>query len=434
MESLFYPLLLLIPFAILSHMESALRFLGRFKGNEFLKNRERTGMLFRIARTGGSHYFETLQSSVAFGKIGYLVIFLISPFLLPIPSLSRFSKEIVGILLSAELALISLILEYTTYRFIEKNPEKSISRLTFPSTVCLLPYFPFLWFRFRFLRPFRFRPSSPSSLPFRPEDGIMEYLNESDVGRYLDGTDKKLIHTVLAFKNRIVREVMVPRIDIFGLPVETTIREAVRFFSEEGYSRIPVYKESVDKIVGVLLYKDLLSIYTKHLENNDPASDLQKTIEHLIKPALYTPETKKIAGLLQEFRSKQIHLAIVVDEYGGTEGIVTIEDILEVLVGEIEDEYDTQEPKTYTPLPSGGWMVDAKIGIIALEEELGIKIPQNPEYDTLGGFLFHRAGSIPDRGWKIHLDTVDLEVVSTDDRSVRQVKITPASFREKKHS
>jgi CBS domain containing-hemolysin-like protein len=262
----------------------------------------------------------------------------------------------------------------------------------------------------------------------------MEYLGDSDVGRYLDKTEMKLIQTVISFKDRIVREVMVPRIDVFSLPVHTTIKEAARFFSIEGYSRIPVYKENVDKILGILLYKDVLSVYADHIENNKPEADLHKTVEQLVKPALYTPETKKISGLLQEFRNKQIHLAIVVDEYGGTEGIVTIEDILDELVGEIEDEYDTQETKIYYPLSSGGWIVDAKIGILALEEELGIKIPHNPEYDTIGGFIFHRTGSIPKKGWKVHLDDVDLEILTSDERSIQKIKITPASGKSGKHS
>jgi CBS domain containing-hemolysin-like protein len=139
---------------------------------------------------------------------------------------------------------------------------------------------------------------------------------------------------------------------------------------------------------------------------------------------LYTPETKKISQLLQEFRSKQIHLAIVVDEYGGTEGIVTIEDILEELVGEIADEYDINEEVMYSAMPSGGWIVDAKMSILDIDEELGIKIPHSPEYDTIGGYIFHRAGSIPSKGWKIHQDEFGLEILSSNDRSIGKIKIT----------
>jgi len=131
---------------------------------------------------------------------------------------------------------------------------------------------------------------------------------------------------------------------------------------------------------------------------------------------------------LQEFRNKQIHLAIVVDEYGGTEGIVTIEDILEELVGEIADEHDVlEEEQLYSPAADGGYIVDAKMTILDIEKVLGITIPTSPEYDTIGGYVFHRAGTIPSKGWKIHNDNFDLEVLSSSERVIDQVLITPCS-------
>ena len=214
---------------------------------------------------------------------------------------------------------------------------------------------------------------------------------------------------------------MVPRINVFSLPCETTIKEAAKSFLKEGYSRIPLYRDSVDNIIGVLLYKDILSFYASQEE----AHKLEIAVENLAKPVLYTPETKKISHLLQEFRSKQMHLAIVVDEYGGTEGIVTIEDILEELVGEIADEYDVDEELLYSALPGGGWIVDARMSILELEEELNVSIPLSPEYDTLGGYIFHRAGAIPIKGTRIHLDEYDFEVLSSSERAIDKVRITP---------
>lgn len=264
-------------------------------------------------------------------------------------------------------------------------------------------------------------PTPARDKSFRIRDKIIEIFQESDLNPHLDNNDQKLILSVASFKERIAREVMVPRIDVFSLPSDTTAREAAQSFLAEGYSRIPVYRDSVDNIIGVLLYKDVLNIYARPEESEK----LDIPIERLTKSVLYTPETKKISHLLQEFRSKQIHLAIVVDEYGGTEGIVTIEDILEELVGEIADEYDDNEELLYTLLPSGGWIVDARMNIIDLEEELGIMIPPSPEYDTLGGYIFHKAGAIPSKGWRIHLDEYDLEVLSSNERSIEKIRITP---------
>ena len=250
---------------------------------------------------------------------------------------------------------------------------------------------------------------------------LLEAMYESTLGDRLDAQDQKLIVSMALFKERIAREIMVPRIDVLSLSVETTVQQAAEKFIIERYSRIPVYKENVDQIIGVLLYKDILNIYI-----HAKPEDLQKTIEGLLKPIVYAPETKKISQLLQEFRSKQIHLAIVVDEYGGTEGIVTIEDILEELVGEIADEHDIAEDMLYTITPNGDWILDARMGIIDIEKEMDITIPRNPDYDTIGGYAFHCAGMIPPIGWKIHHDEFDLEILNSTERSIEKILIRPA--------
>jgi putative hemolysin len=259
------------------------------------------------------------------------------------------------------------------------------------------------------------------------KENVRNLIQETIATTNMSEDEKKLIESVVAFKDRIVREVMIPRVKIFSLPASLSIHEAGRLSLEKGFSRIPVYKDNIDNIVGVLMYKDLLASYADTVNATEPHD---VTIESILKPVLYTPETKKISSLLQEFRNKQVHLAIVVDEYGGTEGLVTIEDILEEIVGEIEDEYDTEE-KLFFVLPQGGWIVDARMSILDAEEELGIKIPQDGEYDTIGGYIFRRAGVIPPKGMLIHHDDFDLEIVRSNDRRVEKVKITPISSLEK---
>jgi putative hemolysin len=261
-----------------------------------------------------------------------------------------------------------------------------------------------------------------TSPTFKIRDKVYELLQETELGAYLDSTEQKFILSIVSFKERIAREVMVPRINIFSISDDTTVHEAAEQFLAEGYSRIPVFKDTVDNIIGVLLYKDVLKMYIEHVQSPHL---LNVSIGKLVKPVLYTPETKKISHLLQEFRNKQIHLAIVVDEWGGTEGIVTIEDILEELVGEIADEYDIGQQNLFSALPGGDWLVDAKMSIIDIQEELGVNIPQSPEYDTIGGYVFNRSGAIPIKGWRIHHDAFDLEVISSSERSVNKIKITP---------
>ncbi|MGZ3633659.1 MAG: hemolysin family protein [Parachlamydiaceae bacterium] len=252
---------------------------------------------------------------------------------------------------------------------------------------------------------------------------IIEIIQKAELSPGISHLDKQLIESVLNFRDRVVREVMVPRIRMFSLSAETTIKEAAQQLCDEGYSRIPVYKSSVDNIVGILMYKDVLRKYMEYTEHNH-AKILETSIESISKPALFTPETKKISNLLQEFRKQQVHLAIVVDEYGGTEGLVTIEDILEAIVGDIEDEYD-QEEELIKEDVDHTWIVDATLSIIDAEEMLGIRIPQEGDYDTIGGYIYHCTGAIPTKGFTIHHDTFEMEILSSNDRSVDKVRIKP---------
>ncbi|MCE5294276.1 MAG: hemolysin family protein [Chlamydiales bacterium] len=255
-------------------------------------------------------------------------------------------------------------------------------------------------------------------------ESLEDLLQEISEGNLLSGHDKKLFQSVLSFRDRIVREVMVPRVDLFCLPETTTVREAARSMQKEGYSRVPVYKNTQDHIVGVVLYKDIVSRYMDAESKTEGKEFLDKPIEDFVKNVLYTPETKKISVLLQEFRKKQMHLAVVVDEYGGTAGVVTIEDILEEIVGEIADEYDEAEVLVF-PTGRGAWVVDGRINLLDLSEEIGIKVPQEGEYDTMAGYVFYRLGTIPKKGVVLHHDDFDIEILSSGDRFVQKVKITP---------
>ncbi len=252
---------------------------------------------------------------------------------------------------------------------------------------------------------------------------LIQLIQDAQIGPEINLQDKKLIESVFSFRHRIVREVMVPRVEVFSLSNETTIREATASLEEQGYSRVPVFDETVDQITGVLMYKDILAIYEESIRTDNPTL-LDAAVESIQKPVIYTPETKKISVLLHEFRKKKMHLAIVVDEYGGTEGIITIEDILEEIVGDIFDEYDESEEKEMVLQEDGSWIVDARMSIFDAEEELHIKIPQEGDYDTIGGYIFHESGSIPPKGFIIHQDDFELEIYRSTDRSVEKVKIT----------
>ena len=192
----------------------------------------------------------------------------------------------------------------------------------------------------------------------------------------------------------MAREVMVPRVDMFSLSASTSIKEAAKLLENEGYSRIPVYQNTVDNIVGVLMYKDLLNKFQEYEAKGNDKSILNAPIEILLKEILYTPRNKETLQPFTRIPQKTSPFSHRGRRIWGTEGIVTIEDILEEIVGEIADEYDEEEA-LYIPQSDGSWIVDPRMSILDVEEQLGLVIPEEGEYDTLGGYIFHCAARSP---------------------------------------
>lgn len=420
--SAYIALFCLLGSSTLSAITTSLHRKGRLMTEETLKQKN-SPFFFRhfLLRFFGQQRWEGLLFSLSFTKHLLRITYVLAAFYFFIGQ-----DRIVQNLFWNALIIIasSLIFDFVFSLFGQLHPKKTFQALSALGSCYLLICIPLTAPFFRILKFLGSKPKHGQKMApnFKIRTKVNELLLETELGAYLDPTEQKFILSVVSFKERIAREVMVPRINIFSMEDSTPIHEAAGQFVQEGYSRVPVYKDSVDNIIGVLFYKDLLKIY---IEKEANPHLINSPISKLVKPVLYAPETKKISQLLQEFRNKHIHLAIIVDEWGGTEGIVTIEDILEELVGEIADEYDISQQSLFSTLPTGGWIVDAKMTIIDVREELHVNIPQSPEYDTIGGYVFHRAGSIPSKGWKIHHDDFDLEVLSSSERSLEKIKIIP---------
>ncbi len=337
------------------------------------------------------------------------------------------------ILSSLALLLLSFVIgEYLPRILGLRVPEKVMQFCTPFSSIFMLLAFPltflFLKISQSFSRTIYFDHLHEPEAQAKQE--IIDIIQGAQLSPGINRHDKKIIESVLSFDQRIAREVMVPRVNIFCLPANTSIKEAANLLAAEGYSRTPIYRNTVDEIVGVLMYKDILTKFREYEAKGNDTSILEAPIETIQKSVLYTPETKRISNLLQEFRKKQVHLAIVVDEYGGTEGIVTIEDILEEIVGDIADEYDDQEA-LHVIQPDGSWIVDARLNIFDAEELLELKFPQEGDYDTIGGYIFHCAGTIPSKGFVIHQDEFELEVLNSNERFVEKVRIKPLHSKHK---
>jgi putative hemolysin len=230
--------------------------------------------------------------------------------------------------------------------------------------------------------------------PFVTEGDIKALVSAAEEQDVIEEEEKKLIHSIFEFGDTLVREVMIPRTDMVMLEEDATLEEALDIIMHSGFSRIPVFRKDFDHIIGVLYAKDLLP-YLKRGE-----SDVKP--REFLREAYFIPETKRVSELLNELRTLIIHMAIVLDEYGGTSGLVTIEDLLEEIVGEIFDEYDSAM-ELYESLGDGRYSFDARISIDDLNELLGTKMPAH-EWDTLGGLMYNLMGKIPKQG-----ETIDFE-------------------------
>jgi len=224
--------------------------------------------------------------------------------------------------------------------------------------------------------------------------------------------EARLLRSIVHFGDTLVREIMTPRPDLVAIPAEATLGELRVQFREQGYSRVPVFQDNLDNILGIVFMKDLLLSPT--------AADSEPVTAHM-RPATFAPETKRVPDLLREFQRRQIQAAIVVDEYGGTAGLVTIEDMLEEIVGEIRDEYDV-ETEPIVEEGDGAFVFSAKVDIDTAAERLGIDIERDG-FETVGGFIVTYLGRVPTPGEKLDVGDVEVEVLEAERRRVHKVRL-----------
>lgn len=268
------------------------------------------------------------------------------------------------------------------------------------------------------------KPPEPKLSSEKLKKRLLELLEEPNVQELLDPRDIKSIRAMANFGSFVAREIMVPRVDIVALKSNITVYEALKMFVEQGYSRIPVYDDTIDHITGLLLYKALMEFCFQAINSN---VEIIKTtpIQTLLTSVIFAPENKRIQDLFQEIRTQKIHVAVIVNEYGCTEGLVTIEDILEALVGsEIQDEHDIDEESHYIETIDKSYIVDAKMSIIDAEKEFGISIPHNAEYETIGGFISWKMRLIPPQGTILYHDNFSIKVLQSDKRQIYKVKVS----------
>jgi len=262
-------------------------------------------------------------------------------------------------------------------------------------------------------KPFGIDPTRTPELSAAEIRLIVEQGSQQGV---LEAEEEQMISAVMSLSDSKLHEVMVPRIDIVAIDQEASFDDAVTLVLTEGHSRTPLYKESVDHIVGILYAKDLLRIIA--------AGGPRPRLRDIMRPALFVPESQSVDDLLHELQRRRVHMAIVLDEYGGTAGLVTIEDLLEEIVGEIQDEFDEEEPMKVM-VRDGEAILDGRADIDLLGELVNppLELEDDEEYDTVGGFVYHRIGRVPVVGDTVAVDRFGITVIKVTGRRVGKVRV-----------
>jgi len=426
MESLWLDIFVIIIFILLSAFfaaaEIAVISLRRTRIQELIEQDNKRALAVKELLSDPDKFFAIVQigmtvfPAAASALSGVLAIKYLKPALEGIPFLARSAETVaVGIvivlvsyftLVVGELAPKSLGLRYAeviallSARILKGLLKVSSVIITFLSGSTNLA-----------LRPFRDRTSFIESRISEEEFKLM--LDEGRKSGVIDKVEHELIDRIFEFTDTRAKEVMVPRTDVVAIDIKTPHEKLVKIVTEEGYSRMPVFVDTIDHIVGIIYTKDLITL----LENRSLI-----VLEDIIRPAYFVPDSKKISQLMREFQMKKIHLAIVIDEFGGTEGIITMEDILEEIVGEIHDEYD-EVLKEVEASADGTFLVNARLPIKDFNERFGCDVPEDSDYETVGGFLYSITGRIPDLNETIQHKDLTFTVVAKSDRRMRQIKV-----------
>jgi putative hemolysin len=318
----------------------------------------------------------------------------------------------IGIVLAA---ILVYILHSLVDALVLRAPERWVLRLTWIGNMVDWLGAPFSWLA-RKLQPIPSQTESPMGAV--TDDELKTWVEAGQNKGALEEGERKMIYSIFHLSDTLCREIMVPRIDLLALEVGTPLEEAIHQITNRGHSRVPVYEDHIDNIIGVLYAKDILKT---SLDCDKPDN-----IRPLLRPAYFVPEAKKVDDLLREMQEKRVHLAVVVDEYGGMAGLVTLEDVVEEIVGEIRDEYDASEEKQYEKVGENEYIFMGRVDVEDVNEILDTHLTREVA-DTLGGFIYGEIGRVPVEGEKVEVEGWTLTVEQVLGRRIRRVRISPAA-------
>lgn len=314
--------------------------------------------------------------------------------------------------------LILIFGEITPKTFAAQNPEKVAVRVSTPLEVLskILKPVLFLLNKITSIVIRMFGGKVGINSPFVTEEEIRSLVDVGEEEGVLKHQEKRMIEGIFDIDDTDVADVMVPRIDIVSVSEKESVKKVLDLIITYGHSRIPVYNDTIDNITGIVYAKDILPFVSLS------EAEIEKhTIKELMRKAYYVPETKKVSQLLKELQQKKIHMAIVLDEYGGTEGLVTIEDILEEIVGDILDEYDN-EIDLVEKINEKKYLVKAEVSLEEMNEIFGLELPED-DFDSLGGYIFSTLGRVPVQGDTVEYKDIIMTVIKLNNRRIKQIEI-----------
>ena len=310
------------------------------------------------------------------------------------------------------LTVLMMLIEFTVETNALADPEEWALRLSAFAQILVIVFTPLVLLPLLLLNPQRV---SKGTLAQMTEDELKTWVEADDEeSGSLEREERRMIYEIFQFGQTLAREIMTPRIDVIALDVEeTTLSDARQALLESGFSRLPVYEESIDNILGLLYAKDLLPTLL--------AEGKEFNLSALLREPYFIPETKKADELLAEMQEKRFHLAVVVDEYGGVSGIVTLEDIIEEIIGEIQDEYDEREEAPYRQIGANEYIFRGLIDVDDFSDVIGVELPEG-DADTLAGFLYEKLGRIPQGGESVRVNGLLLTIEQVTGRRIRRVR------------
>jgi putative hemolysin len=361
----------------------------------------------------------TFLGALASAVAAVSIVTVVSEPLRQITFLADYADTIALLFVTSIVAIVSIVLgELIPKGLALGNPDRIARTVSGPITIfakLVSPLVAVLVALTKLIsKPFGIDPTRTPELSAAEIRLIVEQGSQQGV---LEAEEEQMISAVMSLSDSKLHEVMVPRIDIAAIDQEASFDDAVTLVLTEGHSRTPLYKESIDHIVGILYAKDLLRIIA--------AGGPRPRLRDIMRPALFVPESQAVDDLLNELQRRRVHMAIVLDEYGGTAGLVTIEDLLEEIVGEIQDEFDEEEPMKVI-LRDGEAILDGRADIDEMGELVDppLELEDDEEYDTVGGFVYHRIGRVPVVGDSVAVDPFTITVIKVTGRRVGKVRVT----------